>query len=62
MMFGLAGYAVLISGLKFGATPAFIVNLVLTSTVSFVFMQFATFRQTSFKPSERVSPLQTSEA
>lgn len=45
LLVGLAGYAVLIGGLKWGATPAFGANIVVTTVFSFLFQRFITFRR-----------------
>lgn len=45
LLLGTAGYAVLIGGLGLKPTPAFLINLVLTSGFSFLFMHLVVFRQ-----------------
>ena len=45
LLVGLAGYAVLIGQLRLGPTPAFAVNIVITTSFSFLFMRFVTFRR-----------------
>ena len=45
LLIGLAGYAVMIGSLRWAPTPAFLVNLCLTSASSFLFMRFVTFRR-----------------
>jgi putative flippase GtrA len=42
---GMAGYAILIGRIGLDPTPAFICNLVLTTTFSFLFLRFITFRR-----------------
>ena len=42
---GLACYALLMGRLKLGATPAFLINLVVTASFSFLFMRQVVFRR-----------------
>ena len=44
LIIGLLGYALLMGRLGLSATPAFILNLAVTSAYSFVFMRWITFR------------------
>jgi len=45
LLIALAGYAVLIGHLKIAPTPAFLLNLILTTTFSFAFSSLVTFRR-----------------
>jgi len=45
LLLGLTGYAILIGRMHLSGTPAFAVNLVVTTTFSFLFLRFVTFRR-----------------
>lgn len=45
LLVGWAGYAVLMGELHLSVTPAFAINLVFTTSCSFLFMRFVTFRR-----------------